>query len=509
MGLVSLLLLVGQAFAQSPEAFKYQAVVRDASNSPVANQAVGVRLSVLEGSASGTAVYQETHSPTTSAIGLMSVNVGEGTAVSGVFADIDWASADYFLQVEADAAGGTNYAVLGASQLLSVPYSLYATEAESVPGDDDQDSTNEIQELAIAGNDLSITDGNTVTLPTFTGGNGIVIDNNVISTDGAASVWRFNSDTTALFTDTSRIGIGAEFPLSQVDFRYNANSVVAPSAISNDSVVAEGVSLAISKASNSTTNNAIGIGFGSSTDVNLGIPTIGAAIIHERIGGTSIGNLHFATKNVFVSQPVNIPIHMTITADGNVGVGTTTPASKFVVDGNADIIGTISKGGGSFKIDHPLDPANKYLYHSFVESPDMMNIYNGNIVTDAQGFATIELPDYFMALNGDFRYQLTVIGSFAQAIVKEEVSNGQFVIQTSDPSVKVSWQVTGIRHDEFAKANRIPNSIEKEAHNKGRYLYPELYGQPASMQVDRQQASKTQTETSVADGQTEEAAANH
>lgn len=90
----------------------------------------------------------------------------------------------------------------------------------------------------------------------------------------------------------------------------------------------------------------------------------------------------------------------------------------FVVDasgngfyaGNLNVTGKLTKGSGSFKIDHPLDPANKYLSHSFVESPDMMNVYNGNITTDRHGLATITLPDYFEALNRDFRYQLTVIG---------------------------------------------------------------------------------------------------
>jgi len=83
----------------------------------------------------------------------------------------------------------------------------------------------------------------------------------------------------------------------------------------------------------------------------------------------------------------------------------------------------LTKGSGSFKIDHPLDPAKKYLSHSFVESPDMMNVYNGNVTTDRHGFAIVTLPSYFEALNRDFRYQLTVIGQFAQAIVAEEISH--------------------------------------------------------------------------------------
>ena len=158
--------------------------------------------------------------------------------------------------------------------------------------------------------------------------------------------------------------------------------------------------------------------------------------------------------------------------------------TKFFVDasgngfyaGNLNITGKLTKGSGSFKIDHPLDPANKYLSHSFVESPDMMNVYNGNVTTDKHGVATVILPEYFEALNRDFRYQLTVIGQFAQAIVKEEIARNQFMIKTSKPWVKVSWQVTGIRHDPYADANRIPVEEQKTPLEQGRYLHPELFG---------------------------------
>ncbi|MCB0257067.1 MAG: hypothetical protein KDI55_25385, partial [Anaerolineae bacterium] len=165
----------------------------------------------------------------------------------------------------------------------------------------------------------------------------------------------------------------------------------------------------------------------------------------------------------------------------NGGSNTSGYAGSF--NGRVAVIGTLTKGGGSFKIDHPLDPANKYLYHSFVESPDMMNIYNGNVTTDADGFATVTMPDWFEALNQDFRYQLTVIGQFSQAIVAEEVSGNQFRIQTDKPGVKVSWQVTGIRHDPFAEAYRIPVEEDKTSSEKGHYLYPEVYGKPVQDSV--------------------------
>ena len=94
-------------------------------------------------------------------------------------------------------------------------------------------------------------------------------------------------------------------------------------------------------------------------------------------------------------------------------------------DGNVDVYGKLSKAGGQFHIDHPLDPANKYLNHSFVESPDMMNIYNGNATLDANGEATVQMPDWFGVLNRDFRYQLTCIGGFAPVYIAEKLANNQ------------------------------------------------------------------------------------
>jgi hypothetical protein len=154
--------------------------------------------------------------------------------------------------------------------------------------------------------------------------------------------------------------------------------------------------------------------------------------------------------------------------------------------GDVNVTGTLSKGAGSFKIDDPLDPAHKYLQHSFVESPDMMNVYNGNVTTDAHGFATVKLPRYFQALNRTFRYQLTVMGhSFAQAIVWKEIAQNRFTIRTNQGRVRVSWQVTGVRHDVFANAHRIPTESAKLGRENGRYLHPELFGQSAAKGIGR------------------------
>jgi hypothetical protein len=154
--------------------------------------------------------------------------------------------------------------------------------------------------------------------------------------------------------------------------------------------------------------------------------------------------------------------------------------------GDLAVTGTLTKGAGAFRIDHPLDPETKYLQHSFVESPDMKNVYDGVVRTDRRGFATVRLPRYFSALNRSFRYQLTVIGKpgrFVDAMVVKEVANNRFTIQAEEGRTKVSWQVTGIRKDRYANANRIDIEVRKPAAEQGRYLNPELYGKGHSRDV--------------------------
>ena len=165
---------------------------------------------------------------------------------------------------------------------------------------------------------------------------------------------------------------------------------------------------------------------------------------------------------------------LTAVAPGQSSGASSGKAGKF--NGDVEVTGTLTKGAGTFKIDHPLDPENKYLYHSFVESPDMMNVYNGNVITDANGDAMVTLPSYFEALNKDFRYQLTVIGQFAQAIVSSEINNNQFSIETDKPNVKVSWQVTGIRQDAYAKAHPIIPEVEKSPEERGKFMHAKELG---------------------------------
>ncbi len=128
------ILVMISAIAQAPDKMSYQAVIRNSSNSLVTNTMVGMKISILQGSASGAIAYIETHSPTTNINGLASIEIGNGTIVSGSFSEIDWENGPYFIKTEADPEGGSNYTISGVSQLLSVPYALYAEMAGTAPG---------------------------------------------------------------------------------------------------------------------------------------------------------------------------------------------------------------------------------------------------------------------------------------------------------------------------------------------------------------------------------------
>jgi hypothetical protein len=126
LSLVAIATISLSSFGQAPEGFKYQAVVRDAGNLILNNQAVGMQMTIQQGSIGGTTVYQETFSLTTNGYGLVNLEIGSGTVVSGTFATIDWSAGPYFIETAVDVTGGTSYAVMGTSQLMSVPYALYA-----------------------------------------------------------------------------------------------------------------------------------------------------------------------------------------------------------------------------------------------------------------------------------------------------------------------------------------------------------------------------------------------
>lgn len=271
-------------------------------------------------------------------------------------------------------------------------------------------------------------------------------------------------------------------PDSTVGTINNATAVGAYADVTQSNSLVLGAITGQNQCTSSSTPPCQGVNVGIGTTapkytlhvVDNGSGGAGIGVVSSIVGDSAVYGRNTATSGTgtnggsfYTSSPQGAAV---------VGVNQASDSVAAYFGGNVTITGNLSKGSGSFKIDDPLDPANKYLYHSFVESPDMMNIYNGNVTTDDQGLAVVLLPKYFEALNRDFRYQLTVMGQFAQAIIEQEVADNRFVIRTDKPNVKVSWQVTGIRQDAYAKAHPVPVEVEKPEDERGHYLHPELFG---------------------------------
>jgi hypothetical protein len=217
-------------------------------------------------------------------------------------------------------------------------------------------------------------------------------------------------------------------------------------------------------------------GSGGGTGVSGSSPTgVGVAGVSDGVGvsaGSSNGQALVAennsTNDTFVS----------INKAGGAPLFVSGTGGSVFIDGNGNLsaTGTISGSAKNFRIDHPLDPAHKYLDHTSIESSEMLNLYAGNAVLGADGSATVSLPAWFTALNQDFRYQLTSIGAFAPLYIAEELTNNHFLIAGGHPGMKVSWEITAVRHDAYANAHPLAVEAEKQGEERGHYLHPELYG---------------------------------
>jgi hypothetical protein len=158
---------------------------------------------------------------------------------------------------------------------------------------------------------------------------------------------------------------------------------------------------------------------------------------------------------------------------------------KVTVTGDLAVNGRLTKGGGGFRIDDPLDPEGRYLSHSFVECPEMLTVYAGDTETDDRGEVVVVLPEYFERLNRDHRFQVTTLGQLALATVDGVVRDNAFTIRTDRPHVRVSWLVTGVRQDPWAESHRVPVQEDKPEGERGRYLHAQAYGRPEEMQMER------------------------
>ena len=266
------------------------------------------------------------------------------------------------------------------------------------------------------------------------GSNGL----NFIRYPGAAT------GTTALYLDkfNGSVGIGTTAPNSTLDVRGNISAT-------NSSLYAVNAYL--------------------SSSVN-------AAYLNTSNGGSYTGYNYYSNgNNCCIDAYNNAP------KDSN---GLSYPTIRCQNSGGGLALfatGAIGSSIKNFIIDHPLDPDNKYLVHGSIESNQMMNIYSGVVTLNASGEAVVQLPDWFEALNKDFTYQLTCMGGYAQVYVADEINNHQFKVAGGRAGLKVSWQVTGIRHDAFAVANPMLVEQPKRKEDRGRYLIPSLYGKPDDM----------------------------
>lgn len=576
----------------SPQGFNYQGVARNASGTPVANTAISLRITIHDGNATGTTLWQETHHPTTNTFGLYNVvigrgaNTGGGTATS--FGAIPWGSVnDKFVQTEIDASGGGSFTDLGSTQLWSVPFAMIAGQAASgiagPAGPAGPAGANGINGAPGApgapgatgpagpagpvgptgpagpaggadnwGLQVAITD------PTLAGDG--TIGTPLRIAQQAATTGQFLSwngvtwspangfTSTCLVNYVPRAITGSSMGTSSMyqDPASGNMSIGVPTAITTplgtlhiESSTNPYMLYMKQNGTAGSPNGNVRVEYAGTTDpTRIGILSNMARLTSDRIGVGIQGQSN--NLGVFGAGQTSSLLFGTIAAgvegDGasdvesygvygkastfsgfssgtNYGIYGTTDFGAALnyagyFDGDVEItgalncLGSMSKGGGSFKIDDPMDPENKYLYHSFVESPDMMNIYNGNVTTDATGTAVVTLPNYFNALNKDFRYQLTAIGTFAQAIVSKEIAGNTFEIKTSVPNVKVSWQVTGVRQDAYANAHRLVPEVEKEARNKGKYLYAKELGKPQDQQIfnGRPRASTTRGKANLLTG---------
>ena len=483
-------------FGQAPEGFKYQAVVRDAGNAILVNQAIGMRLTIQQGSIGGTAIYTETFAPTTNAYGLVNLEIGSGTTVDN-FSTINWANGPFYMETAVDVTGGSSYSVMGTSQLMSVPYALYAKIAESVTNDavNDADSnpTNEIQSLQLVGQNLTITGGNTVVIP----GGGNTLDQaydqggaglgRVITVDaGEVELSNATPNGIGLRATTTNTGVGilatssnSANGFSPIQASTNASSTLTSAIVGSTT----GAASAVSGQVQSTATAAQGV-YGNNLRTNGGYGTYG--IGHSGTVGETNYQLGFGLygRNYDAIGPLGNAVGTY--GMGYIGVwGDQSDPLGYSVYANGDFG---AAGTKAFAIDHPLDPANKYLKHYSIESNEVLNMYRGTTAFDANGEAVVTMPNYFDAVNANFSYQLTPIGGFAPLYIKEKLNNGVFVIAGGMPGMEVSWSVYAERNDPYLQQHPESKQVEvvKEDWNKGKYLQPDLYNEPASKKIVKQ-----------------------
>jgi hypothetical protein len=462
--LFSLLLMFSfNILAQVPRTISYQGVLTDAANNPKPDGNYMITFSFYESGAGGEAIWSESKSVKINK-GLFSTSLGYQTPFSS---SVKF-DKPYWLGVKVEDEAELTPRIA----LTSSGYSISSNTAFDVADGKVVKSLNNLKDnvtIEGSGGTTVNTNGSTITISSSgEGGTGI---QGVQNTNNTIDITNPNGPTAT---------INLKVPLTLNSSESNSN-VKSYNSAENGGVGIWGESPSgaglIGKSSSwvgtygesdtwrgvwgkATGTDAIGV-YGEGGPDGTGVHGINT-------GSGAYGQLGYWVYGVYGKASYNNNwLSLAGAFDGDVIVSGELAANELSVSGDKH-----------FKIDDPLDPANKFLIHSCIESSERMNIYSGNITTDASGSAIVQLPVYFEALNIDYRYQLAVIGQFAQAIIERKIQNNRFTIKTDKPNVEVSWQVTGVRNDPHAKTNPFIVEQEKEKKDKGKYLRPELFGQP-------------------------------
>lgn len=534
--LLTAVFMAAAVFAQAPQKMTYQAVIRNTGNALVTNTTVGMRISILQGSVTGSSVYTELQFPSSNTNGLVTFEIGGGAVVSGSFSSINWANGPYFIKTETDPLGGTAYSITGTSQLLSVPYALHAATAGNIPtnvssftndsgyltAEVDGSVTNEIQTLSLSGSSLSISGGNSVTLPaevdgsvtneiqtlslsgsslSISGGNSVTLPasggggtldaaydfggsglGRFITADaGEVSITTNSPSGIALRAENTNTGVAiisnvtnASNTFSAIQASTNSSSATTSAIIGNSSGAAWGIS---GQVQSSATAQAAVYGSNLRTTGGHGVMGIG---FNGAVGQTNYSSGYGVyAENFDAIAPLGNGVG--VGGRGYYGVfgedrysGSIAGAYGVYSNGNFGATGT-----KTFNIDHPKDPENKFLRHFSMESDEVLNVYRGTIVFDANGEATVTLPGYFSDINRNVSYQLTPVGAYMPLFVKEKVDGAnKFVIGGGIAGKEVSWAVYAERNDLYMQKHPEQRSteVEKRDGQKGKYLIPSLYG---------------------------------
>ena len=494
-----------QASISVPRVVKFNGVFQPADGQPPASTEI-VTVSIYADQEGGVALWQETQSVTVDPSGRFTVLLGasqpEGLPLE-VFAsgEARWMSLDFARAGEVERPR---------VRFTSVPYALKAGDAETLGGRPASDFvlTPGSKDRGSSRSGAAKTDASTLstTEAPLTPADILPGTTNHLAKYLSAA----NLGNSAVIETGGKVGIGTSAPLDFLHVRFTnttgALTGFAVQNLGNNSTSYSGMlfydqfgALAQFQGFNNITheyriNNIASSGsinfmLGTSrlkmdtTDTTITGPTsvVGGAV------NTALAVTNTSTDNtsaaIDTSDAVGYGIFATTDTGTAVFGSSTNVAAAWAgfFDGDVNVTGTLTKAAGAFRIDHPLDPEHKYLSHSFVESPDMKNIYDGVAVFDAAGEATVTLPDWFEALNGDFRYQLTPMGAAFVPYVAQEIAGNQFKIGGGVPGRKVSWQVTGIRHDAYANAHRIAVEEMKPDAAVGTYQNPDAFGQPVEM----------------------------